>query len=128
MYFNPSLFQAHAGIDICTKYIVHECAGGEIVLSSVGIAACIRLPWFLPDVGGYYIWGSSDVGIYFSGCSVGDVAISLARVRAAQERAFTVKRGDQSEVLAFEGQDGPPNVILSGPGASAWRRRRTATT
>ena len=116
VYYDPSLFQATAGISICTKYIVHECAGGEIVLSSVGIAACIRLPWFLPDVGGYYKWGAGSVGYYFSGCSVGDVQIQIARIRPAQSRTFTVKKGTQSEVLAFEGQDGPPNVSLTGPG------------
>jgi hypothetical protein len=114
-YFNPSLFQASAGMDICTHYIVHECAGGDFVLSSVGIAACIRLPWYLPDVGGYYKWGSGGPDFYFEGCSVGDVQIQGVRVRAAQSRTFTVKPGTQSEVLAFEGQNGPPNVSLSGP-------------
>lgn len=115
-YFNPSLWQAQAGIDICTRYIVHECANGELVVSSVGIAACIRLPWFLPDVGGYYKWGSGGPDFYFSGCSVGPVQIQGVRVRAAQSRAFTVKPGTQSEVLAFEGQDGAPKVTLEGPG------------
>jgi PKD repeat protein len=116
VYYDPSLFQASAKIDICTKYIVHECAGGDIVLSSVGIAACIRLPWYLPDVGGYYRWGEGSASFYFSGCSVGPVQIQVARIRTAQERSFTVAKGTQSEVLAFEGQDGPPSVILEGPG------------
>lgn len=116
VYYDPGLFQAAAGIEICTKYIVHECAGGDIVLSSVGIAACIRLPWFLPDVGGYYRWGEDGPNFYFSGCSVGPVQINVARIRPAQERSFTVAKGTRSEVLAFEGQDGPPNVILAGPG------------
>jgi PKD repeat protein len=116
VYYDPSLFQANAGIDICTKYIVHECAGGEIVISSVGIGACIYLPWFLPNVGGYYRWGEGGVNYYFSGCSVGDVKIQVARIRPAQSRSFTVAKGTQSEVLAFEGQDGPPKVSLTGPG------------
>ena len=116
VYYNPSLFQAGAGIEICTKYIVHECAGGEIVVSSVGIAACIYLPWYLPNVGGYYKWGAGSVDFYFSGCSVGDVQIQIARLRAAQSRSFTVRKGTRSEVLAFEGRDGPPKVTLEGPG------------
>ncbi|HEX8648436.1 MAG TPA: PKD domain-containing protein [Thermoleophilaceae bacterium] len=114
VYYDPGLWQAGAGIDICTRYIVHECATGELVISSVGIAACIRLPWGLPDVGGYYKWGGS-VDFYFSGCSVGPVQIQIAGIRAAQSRSFTVKSGTASEVLAFEGRDGPPNVVLTGP-------------
>ena len=115
-FYDPGLWQAAAGMDICTKYIVHECAGGDLVVSSIGIAACIRLPWFLPDVGGYYRWGEGGVNFYFSGCSVGDVQIQGGRVTAAQERSFTVRQGTRSEVLSFEGQDGPPNVTLEGPG------------
>jgi hypothetical protein len=103
-------------MDICTRYIIHKCAGGDLVVSSVGIAACIRLPEWLPDVGGYYKWGAGSIGFYFSGCSVGPVQIQGVRVRAAQSRTFTVKPGTDSEVLAFEGQDGAPKVTLEGPG------------
>jgi PKD repeat protein len=115
IYYSHDFFQAAAGIDICTRYIVHECAGGEIVLSSVGIAACIRLPSWAPDVGGYYKWGADGPHFYFAGCSVGPVSIQIARIRPSQSRTFTVRKGTSAEVLAFEGQDGPPNVILNGP-------------
>ena len=114
-FFDPGYWQAAAGMDICTKYIVHECAGGDLMLSSIGIAACIRLPAWLPDVGGYYKWGAGSVEFYFSGCSVGDVQVVGARIRGAQEHDFRVEQGTRSEVLAFEGADGPPNVILTGP-------------
>ncbi len=114
-FFDPGFWQTAVGIDICTKYIVHECAGGDLMLSSLGIAACIRLPSWLPDVGGYYRWGEGETHFYFSGCSVGDVQVAKRSIRPAQESSFTVGSGTTSEVLAFEGQDGPPNVILTGP-------------
>jgi PKD repeat protein len=115
IYYDPSYFSSQAKIDICTKYIVHECAGGELVISSVGIGVCIYLPGVLPNVGGYYNWNSGDVEFFFRGCSVGPVAIQIARIRSAQSRSFTVRKGATSEAIQLVGQDGPPNVTLVGP-------------
>ena len=115
VYYDPGYFSTQTKIDICTKYIVHECAGGELVISSIGIGACIYLPGVLPNVGGYYRWGDSEVGFFASSCSVGPVSIQIARIRPAQVKTFTVRPGTSSEALQLVGQDGPPNVTLVGP-------------
>ncbi len=143
--YEVSDFGLHAGIDGWinppTEFSVDGkarvclgdlgCAGGEVVVSSIGLAACAYTD--VVDFGAGYKWGPTalwgpallaNIDIMWHSCSVSGyqpagAAAAGARataVAAGVPRSFTVRSGLPSMVVAGVGDSAPPHVVLTGPG------------
>ena len=101
-------FNAEAFIEACVGPI-DLCAGARALISSKGIAVCLRLPLgWEPGVG--YVWGGS-LTIYWAGCEVGPYReyINASAVKAAgAEQAITIPQGLPGTAISATGQRRPP--------------------
>jgi hypothetical protein len=124
-------FNAEAYVKACVD-LVDLCAGARGLISSKGIAVCLRVDvlggsW---EPGFGYEWGDVLPTPYFTGCDVGDYREHIARPLAARagsrargplarvagfEQAIDLPAGLPGAVIVAEGQDGPPKITLVGP-------------
>jgi hypothetical protein len=125
----PTKFSVDGSGRVCLGDL--GCAGGEAVISSIGMAACAHVLGI--DFGAGYKWGPSalwgpallaDIHFMFTGCSVADYqpagataagARAPAAGAAASSRSFVVGRKLPFVVVSAVGATAPPHVVLSGP-------------
>jgi hypothetical protein len=88
------------------------CAGGRLLASNIGIAACLQL-YSLGAGIGYYWGGEFDA---FTGCDLGPWrAIQSSAVAAAELRRFELPAGLPSAAFAIDGLGASPSVTVTGP-------------
>ncbi len=113
-------FNAEAFIEACID-VVDLCAGARGLISSKGVAICLRLPFdWEPGIG--YKWGGS-LKLYWSGCSVGPYKEQINASASGKRRAraagavhtFTVPKGLPGTAVTVAGRGAPPKVTLLGP-------------
>jgi len=116
-----SRFNASAHVDACLDF-ADMCAGARAIISSKGIAACLKIDVLVTDwtPGLGMVWGKVP-NLYFQGCDIGDykVQINRGRARAAAAgapRDVRVAADLPGTVLVFEGAGAPPKIDLVGPG------------
>jgi hypothetical protein len=118
-------FNAHGRVKACADF-VDWCASADALLSSRGVAVCLRIDLGLDDwsPGFGYLWGDAFPDLYFSGCDVGEYREHINRQAAAagatarsagSEQAVDLPAGLPGAVIAVEGRDAPPQVTLVGP-------------
>ena len=92
-----------------------RAAAAELLVSSVGLAACGQLGWLR---GGYgRRWTEPSGSVMAGACDVGPYRARRAAV-AAQAGPLTLRLDDapRGTLLRFRGNGGPPRVVLEGPG------------
>jgi TolB protein len=89
---------------------------GEVVISTLGTAACADLGFF--DGGFGYRWGQSSPPSAFSGCDLGPfrVTVNPRAKRGGTPGSIEVPAGLPLAGFAATGTSGPPPVTVSGPG------------
>lgn len=117
-----SSFNASGRVEACVD-LVDLCAGASAIVSSRGVAACLKLgtPFgdWKPGVG--YLWGDSFPDLYFSGCGIGRYRATINRKATAAQatgaRSFDLEDGLPGTSLVVKG-DGTaaPKVTITGPG------------
>jgi YD repeat-containing protein len=118
-------FNAHGRVKACADF-VDWCASADALISSRGVAVCLRIDLGLADwsPGFGYLWGDPFPDLYFTGCDVGEyrehinrkVSAAGATARSAGfEQAVDLPAGLPGAVIAVEGRDAPPQVTLVGP-------------
>ena len=124
----PTEFSVDGKARVCLGDL--GCASGEVVVSSIGMAACAYTD--VVDFGAGYKWGPSalwapallaNIDIMWHSCSVSDyqpagasAASARATTAAGAPRSFVVGPGLPSMVVAAVGDSAPPHVALTGPG------------
>jgi hypothetical protein len=126
----PAKFDVFGSGRVCAVKVV--CAGGDVAVSSVGVAGCAEVTVFgYPEpylwgvrwvevkarAGAGYRWGngshvdvmgqSCDVGPYRAQKSAVDAAAGVSRIQIARQPAVALK---------IAGLGRPPNVSIKGPG------------
>ena len=106
-------FNAEAGAELCVNIGLELCQGGAFVISSRGAGACLYT--FFADVGGGIYW-TGGVKLFWKSCDIGAFRATASRAQA--DGSFNVDVGREAPFRAVEviGRDGPPNVVLTGPG------------
>ena len=117
----PKTFSVYGRARVCVGDL--GCAGGEVAVSSKGIAGCASIAG--ADVGVGYEWGPSllwtpaviaNLDIMYKGCSVSGYLVSAARAAQADgSRSATVKAGLPFTVFRVTGTSAPPHVTLVSP-------------
>ena len=121
----PKQFSVDGKVRVCLGDL--GCDGGEVVVSSVGLAACVHL--LGADVGAGYKWGSSllwapsilaNIDVMWSGCSVSDYQPAAPPVGSASAAAaghvMQIGPGLPFAVVSAVGLGAAPHVALLGPG------------
>jgi hypothetical protein len=124
----PTEFSVDGKARVCLGDL--GCAGGEVVVSSIGMAACAYTDAL--DFGAGYKWGPSalwapallaNIDIMWHSCSVSgyqpagaSAASARATAAAGVPRTFVVASGLPFMVVAAVGDSAPPHVALTGPG------------
>jgi hypothetical protein len=89
------------------------CAGGKVIASSIGVAACIEVLYAEAGIG--YFWGG-DFDLFWGSCDLGRWRPAHpAAAHSAGTRSYRLQRGLRSAAFAVEGEGGAPNVTLTGP-------------
>jgi hypothetical protein len=91
------------------------CAGGAIIASNIGIAACIDIAIAQAGIG--YFWGD-EFDLFWGSCDLSRWRPAQgAGARAAATRRFRLGRGLPSAAFAIEGEGegAAPGVTLRGP-------------
>lgn len=124
-------FNAEGRVEACLD-LIDLCAGARALVSSKGVAVCLKIDVILDDwePGFGYVWGDTFPDLYFSGCDVGPYREHIDNP-GVQKRApggpdgRLLKPGDEQTVdlpaglpgaaIAVTGRDAPPKVTLIGP-------------
>ena len=117
-YKDPKL-NAYGEIKGCVFDLA--CAGGQAVVSTKGIAACLIIDYEIndwrPGIG--YEWGDALPTVFFASCDVGPYKEQLPQSRllglAAGVETVTIPAGLPGAVIAIRGATAPPKVTLIGP-------------
>jgi len=131
-------FNAIAYVDACLDF-VDWCAGGRAIVSSKGVAVCLKIDVLVDDwePGFGYRWGDTFPDLYFAGCDIGDyrehissgidehitaVPASLKgetsgplAKAAGFEQAIELPAGLPGATIVARGQGAPPKLTLIGP-------------
>ncbi|HZB74631.1 MAG TPA: hypothetical protein VE526_00300, partial [Solirubrobacteraceae bacterium] len=117
-------FNAHGRVKACADF-VDWCAQAEALVSSRGVAVCLKIDLGLDDwrPGFGYLWGDTFPDLYFSGCDVGEYREHIDRASASAVLArgagfaqeVQLPDGLPGAVIVVEGRDAPPQVTLEGP-------------
>jgi hypothetical protein len=116
------------------------CAKGSAVVSSTGVAGCIevgrmsddyiviytnpfRLKWITRTsvlYGGFgYRWGAGSVDLLGNSCNFSAYSATRSTARAAGSGiSERIARGTKAVSLSIHGTQGPPKVVLRGPGGT----------
>jgi hypothetical protein len=120
-------FNALAYVDACLEF-VDWCAGARAIVSSKGVAVCLKIDVLVDDwePGFGYAWGDVLPTLYFAGCDVGEykehissgidqhVTAVPASLRSA-ETAIDLPAGLPGATIVARGQGGTPKLTLIGP-------------
>jgi hypothetical protein len=117
-YYKPKL-NAYGEIEGCIFDLV--CAGGQALVSTKGVAACLiidlELDDWRPGIG--YKWGDTLPTVFFAGCDVGPYKEKLPGLRvaagASAQTLVPIPAGLPGAVIAVRGATAPPKVTLVGP-------------
>lgn len=111
-------FSAHAVALL--RVFGFDVAGAEVLVSSVGLAACGRVTWL--EVGFGYRWDTKELELMGPwACSVGAyepaarAAVRTLAAESAEPVRLTLPRNDGGIVLKLHGDTGAPRVELVGP-------------
>ena len=123
-------FNAIAYIDACLDF-VDWCAGARGIVSSKGLAVCLKIDVLFDDwtPGFGYLWGDTFPTLYFSGCDVGDYREQIssplvdhvtaiparAHAAAASEKAIDLPAGLPGATIVAKGDGAPPRITVVGP-------------
>jgi len=124
-------FNAIAYVDACLDF-VDWCAGARGIVSSKGLAACLKIDVLFDDwtPGFGYLWGDTFPTLYFSGCDVGEykeqissplvdhVTAVPARAHAAaalSQKTIELPAGLPGATIVAKGGGAPPRITLVGP-------------
>jgi len=89
------------------------CAGGKVIASSIGVAACLEVLYAEAGIG--YFWGG-DFDLFWGSCDLGRWRpAQTAAAHSAGTRGYRLEKGLRSAAFAVEGQGAAPNVTLTGP-------------
>ena len=89
------------------------CAGGKVIASSIGVAACLEVLYAEAGIG--YFWGG-DFDLFWGSCDLGRWRPAHpAAAHSAGTRSYRLGRGLRSAAFAVEGDGGAPGVTLTGP-------------
>jgi hypothetical protein len=109
-------------LDVHGKACIVLCYGGEVLVSSAGIAACATVSvdvivgtinW-TPGFG--YRYGDTWPDVYFDGCDVTPFRASVARAAVSGPTTFTVPPGSLGREVRLVGAGGgAPSVEVRGP-------------
>ena len=89
------------------------CAGGKVIASSIGVAACLEVLYAEAGIG--YFWGG-DFDLFWGSCDLGRWRpAQTSAAHSAGTRSYRLQRGLRSAAFAVEGEGGAPNVTLTGP-------------
>ena len=105
--------------DVCV--LGYACVGGDAVISSLGIGACVS--YGVGSLGFGHLWDDSilETDIMFPTCDLSDYEPPLpsgaprARVAQAGSRTFTVPAGASAASIKLLGAGGAPSVALVSP-------------
>ena len=127
VYFSAMLNGAIQGsafdVDINTTValnFIDTTVGAEVLLSDKGLAACAKLSAFgfgwSPGFG--YTWGSGDLDLMWTGCSVGPwETLNVGQAQpSAMVRDVRIPAG--GGLVALRGVGAQPKVVLHGPGGA----------
>jgi hypothetical protein len=106
-------FSAEAAAELLV--LGQRAARGELLISSVGWAACGQLGWLRG--GAARRWTEPTATVLAGSCDVGPYRARRSAA-AAQDGPLTLRLPDSSAgtMLRFRGNGGPPRVVLEGPG------------
>ena len=124
-------FNAIAYVDACLDF-VDWCAGARAIVSSKGVAVCLKIDVLVDDwePGFGYRWGDAFPDLYFSGCDVGEYkehissgidehirTVSAAAIPkgAGYEQEIELPAGLPGATIVARGQGGAPKLTLAGP-------------
>ena len=93
--------------------------GGEAIVSSVGIAACMDVGFFA-EAGFHYRWGDG-FGLEFPSCDLNlssykPIAFQSSAHASAAAAGFELPAGLPAASVRIDGDGGAPGVIVRGPG------------
>jgi hypothetical protein len=117
-------FNAQAHVDACLEF-VDWCAGARAIVSSKGVAVCLKIDVLVDDwePGFGYKWGEVLPTLYFAGCDVGEykehISSGVNRVSAAAvetEHSIDFPAGLPGATIVARGHGAPPRLTLIGPG------------
>lgn len=117
-YYKPKL-NAYGEIEACIFDLA--CAGGQALVSTKGVAACLIIDFELDDwrPGVAYKWGDALPKVFFAGCDVGPYKEKLPGFRAASgataQTVVPIPVGLPGAVIAVRGATAPPKITLIGP-------------
>jgi hypothetical protein len=118
-------FNATAYVDACLEF-VDWCAGAKALVSSKGVAVCLKIDLLVDDwhPGFGYAWGDPVPTLYFAGCDVGPYKEHIrsgieGHIRAIpaslQEQTIDFPAGLPGATIVAQGQSLPPKLTLIGP-------------
>jgi plastocyanin len=117
-------FNAKAFVEACLDF-VDWCAGAKAMISSKGVAVCLKIDVLVDDwePGFGYRWGDDFPTLYFAGCELGpytehidNPGVSAASAAAASDvRTIQLPGGLPGAAIALKGRDAAPKVTLVGP-------------
>jgi hypothetical protein len=124
-------FNAIAYVDACLDF-VDWCAGGRAIVSSKGVAVCLKIDVLVDDwePGFGYRWGDTLPDLYFAGCDIGEYREHIdsgidQHIRTVKAVASAKTAGHQEEIelpaglpgatIVARGEGAPPKIGLIGP-------------
>jgi hypothetical protein len=120
-------FNATAYVDACLEF-VDWCAGAKALVSSKGVAVCLRIDLLVDEwhPGFGYAWGDPLPTLYFAGCDVGpykehirsgieDHIKAVPASLQGDEHAIDLPAGLPGATIVAQGQGAPPKLTLIGP-------------
>ena len=124
-------FNAIAYVDACLDF-VDWCAGGRAIVSSKGVAVCLKIDLFVDDwePGLGYRWGDAIPTLYFAGCDIGEYrehidsgiddhirTLSAAPLpkTAGHVEEIDLPAGLPGATVVTRGAGAPPKITLIGP-------------
>jgi hypothetical protein len=124
-------FNAEAYVEACLEF-VDWCAGAHGLVSSKGVAVCLKIDVIFDDwePGFGYRWGDTFPTLYFASCDVGEyrehidsgiaehikpVAARAAAMNAGAEQTIDLPAGLPGATVVAQGAGAPPKITLVGP-------------
>jgi hypothetical protein len=124
----PAKFDVFGHGRVCAVSLL--CVGGEVAVSSVGVAGCVEFTVFgYPEFyfwgarwhevkvrgGAGYRWGGGGVDVMGGSCDVGPYRAQKSAVAAGGGRTIRLRR-EPAVALRITGRGAAPKVLIVGPG------------
>jgi hypothetical protein len=124
-------FNAIAYVDACLDF-VDWCAGARAIVSSKGVAVCLKIDVLVDDwePGFGYRWGDTFPDLYFAGCDIGEYKEHISsgideHIRTVSAAPLPKAAGHHEDIelppglpgatVVARGAGAPPKVTLIGP-------------